>query len=246
MNYGTVYLIRNSINGKVYVGQTIRAVGQRFKDHLAAGRRAHPPYPIHRAIAKYGADSFTLCVLGVASCKAELDEMETRAIFTHEAQNRAFGYNLAPGGEGFSSERVKAHWADPQKRARHVASMLTKWADAAFKESVSAHRRITAGTPQARKNNSDAQLRADVVARKSRASKEQWNDPDFIKLKSDQAKAMWVDPEKRALNVAARNTPEARANRIASNKRMWAAPGFKEKQIEKMRLAKAAKRTNQS
>lgn len=31
---GSVYLIKNSANGKVYVGQTIQPVERRFKQHL--------------------------------------------------------------------------------------------------------------------------------------------------------------------------------------------------------------------
>jgi len=54
MAYGMVYLITNEVNGKHYVGQTTRTVEQRFKEHMES------PYPIGKAIRKYGAENFTI------------------------------------------------------------------------------------------------------------------------------------------------------------------------------------------
>lgn len=34
MEYGYIYIIKNKINEKVYIGQTLRSVEERFKQHM--------------------------------------------------------------------------------------------------------------------------------------------------------------------------------------------------------------------
>jgi hypothetical protein len=53
---GHIYLIRNLINGKGYVGQTTKTVTARFSEHrYEAGRGTE--YVLYRAIRKYGPTS---------------------------------------------------------------------------------------------------------------------------------------------------------------------------------------------
>ena len=47
---GYIYKITNLINNKIYIGQTIRDVQIRWKEHL----RSKDEAPIHKAIRKYG------------------------------------------------------------------------------------------------------------------------------------------------------------------------------------------------
>lgn len=39
--YGRIYIIRNTVNDKVYVGQTHVSINLRFQNHLSAARRGH-------------------------------------------------------------------------------------------------------------------------------------------------------------------------------------------------------------
>jgi predicted GIY-YIG superfamily endonuclease len=48
-----IYKITNTINGKVYIGQTIQPLDKRWSQHKRSARMKEP-YSIHRAIAKYG------------------------------------------------------------------------------------------------------------------------------------------------------------------------------------------------
>jgi len=52
-----VYIIRNRINEKVYIGKTKGLLKDRWKAHLRNTKRKLD-YPIYRAIRKYGADVF--------------------------------------------------------------------------------------------------------------------------------------------------------------------------------------------
>lgn len=47
---GSIYLFRNILNGKCYVGQTTR-IQERYKDHLYLSQN-NPETPFHKALAK--------------------------------------------------------------------------------------------------------------------------------------------------------------------------------------------------
>lgn len=88
-----IYLVTNKINGKKYVGQTIRPLSERWKDHCRAKDKNY----FHNAIRKYGADNFTREVIDTAETVEELDEKE---IYWIAKLNTLFpnGYNLKEGG----------------------------------------------------------------------------------------------------------------------------------------------------
>ena len=93
--YGSIYKIINNINGKTYIGQTIRPIIQRFHGHCCCNKKT----AISLAIRKYGKDNFTIEELAVASNKEELNDLEKTLIKSHNtlAPN---GYNIALGGNG--------------------------------------------------------------------------------------------------------------------------------------------------
>lgn len=101
MSLGRIYLIRNLVNGKCYVGQTINSVRSRWTSHLAASRRGSR-IPFHQAIRKYGEQSFCFIELCPASSLEELNELESvyirglRTLSPH-------GYNLDSGGKNYST-----------------------------------------------------------------------------------------------------------------------------------------------
>jgi group I intron endonuclease len=74
MAYGIVYRIFNVENGKSYVGQTVRSLEERWKEHLSyvAGSKR----PLYRAMRKHGVGSFVLTKLCDAFSQKELDDAE--------------------------------------------------------------------------------------------------------------------------------------------------------------------------
>lgn len=96
-----VYLIRNLLNGKLYVGQTARDYQERFKEHVKASRTtAAEKMVVTKAIRKYGKDNFTCELLDAsAQTQEELDALEIKYIkqFDCLVPN---GYNVTTGGGG--------------------------------------------------------------------------------------------------------------------------------------------------
>ncbi len=96
-----VYLIQNMINGKCYVGQTIRDLDKYFSENITyalAGSSAKPL--LYRAIRKYGKDKFTVHCLRECANKEELDEVEKDFIKLFGTRDPMFGYNCTDGGDG--------------------------------------------------------------------------------------------------------------------------------------------------
>ncbi|WP_304393359.1 GIY-YIG nuclease family protein [uncultured Clostridium sp.] len=90
--YGYVYLVRNKLNNKIYVGQH----RSNIIDYSYYGSGTI----ITRAIRKYGIDNFELKVLSWASNRTELNMLEKFYILLYKSTDREFGYNIQTGGQG--------------------------------------------------------------------------------------------------------------------------------------------------
>ena len=95
---GVIYKITNKVNGKIYIGQTIKDVKERFYQHCARiTGEAVLNMAIHRAIFKYGKENFTLEVLETIDSSL-LNEREQYWISHFDSYNN--GYNSTEGGQG--------------------------------------------------------------------------------------------------------------------------------------------------
>lgn len=94
--YGRIYIIRNTVNNKVYIGQTYVSINLRFQNHLSAARRGLD-YVIGKAIRKYGEDKFYVELLEECLVE-ELNEREIYWISFFKATDNRFGYNMSIGG----------------------------------------------------------------------------------------------------------------------------------------------------
>lgn len=103
---GIIYLIRNLINGKVYVGQTVRTLAVRFNAHKQ-DCRSGANRPLYRSVRKYGWENFSINPVSHASSQDDLDNLEHLWIVLFRAADRNYGYNLTWGGEhGMRTEEV--------------------------------------------------------------------------------------------------------------------------------------------
>lgn len=130
-----VYLIRNKVSGKCYVGQTRRTADARFAAHKKVIGRRNACRALSDAMVKYGFANFEISVLQQCVSATELDAAEKRWI----ASLGTFapgGYNLTLGGGGKSgyrhseeSRRKMSAWQvgkvlTPEHRAKVSASLI--------------------------------------------------------------------------------------------------------------------------
>lgn len=105
MIYGVIYLITCTINNKKYVGQTIRNLEERWRDHLRHTK--NPKTYLHRAMKKEGLENFIIEKIYECSSQEELNEKEKYFTNLYEAWAPK-GYTCKAGnGKGACSEETR-------------------------------------------------------------------------------------------------------------------------------------------
>lgn len=136
-----IYKVTNKVNGKIYIGQTIRTLEQRKWQHLDCAKNGVKTH-FYNAIRKYGEENFVFEIIDEASSLKELNELERYYIAKFKCIEN--GYNMVDGGnnnvmflddvkqkhlESMRSDETRAKisktmkeyrkehpWADEQKR----------------------------------------------------------------------------------------------------------------------------------
>ena len=72
---GEIYKITNTINDKIYVGQTTRTAAIRWKEHQKNIQALKHRLPLYKALDKYGVDNFVIEVLEICE-DSQLNEKE--------------------------------------------------------------------------------------------------------------------------------------------------------------------------
>lgn len=96
-----IYKVTNNINGKVYIGQTVRTPRDRWRQHVQDAYNESKCLHLCAAILKYGEENFT--VEAIEFCpQDQLDEREIYWIKQYNSQEE--GYNITAGGKGTNKE----------------------------------------------------------------------------------------------------------------------------------------------
>jgi group I intron endonuclease len=104
---GLIYVVKNKINGKCYVGQTIQKWPQRKNEHHS---KPHPNSAIEMAIKKYGKENFSWKVIEQKiTNQNHLNLLEKFYIIYYNSSVDKWGYNIREGGSHgrFSEETRK-------------------------------------------------------------------------------------------------------------------------------------------
>ena len=105
-----IYKITNKVNGKVYIGQTIRPVEYRFNRHINDAMHNILDTHFARAIRKYGPYNWQLDVIDGAETQEELNQKEQYWIRYYNSVEE--GYNETDaickcGGNTYQSKTEK-------------------------------------------------------------------------------------------------------------------------------------------
>lgn len=109
---GKIYKIINKVNGKIYVGQTIKSLKERFQKHCQRTTKKdkyHLNMAIKKAIRKYGKDNFTIELIEEVKVD-KLDEREVYWISFYDSYNK--GYNCTLGGQNGATRKYKLSWSE--------------------------------------------------------------------------------------------------------------------------------------
>lgn len=156
---GCVYQAINLVNGKCYVGKTIKSLTRRISRHKNNAKEGSRNC-FHRALAKYGFDNFKWNILFEGDDENYLFEIEKRFIKSLNTTAPS-GYNLTDGGEGRSGNKptpetkVKLHQAQLGNTKGRANKFRIFTPEAKEKMSVAAKRR---GIPKEQRDKITAGL----------------------------------------------------------------------------------------
>ena len=97
---GQVYMIKNTINNKVYIGQTYKRFEDRYgtagiHSVLAISKNEH----LKNSIRKYGTECWEILILEETDSREELNVYEDLYILQYNSTNKKYGYNKKTGGD---------------------------------------------------------------------------------------------------------------------------------------------------
>ena len=169
-----IYKCTNNVNGKVYIGYTHKSLEKRIIEHKSCSKKGSY-YLLHKAIQKYGMDSFDWKIIFESKDKEYLlKEMESFFIKEYNSYfETGHGYNMTYGGQGGMSNR------------KHTDSTKEKMKNARNKRNVE---------PMLGKKHS-----LETKNKMSFAKLGKQKDLEYKKMCSERNKKRYLDPEKRKI-----------------------------------------------
>jgi group I intron endonuclease len=210
-----IYLITNLVNGKYYVGKTERSILIRWGEHCSC--KHEDVYKLHRAIKKYGANSFIIEVLGTCTSLNQLNQLEELWIRLLESYTDQFGYNMTMGGDGGAPTeevRMKISLALKGRKAPWVAALGLKRRGTKLSESTKINMRIAAKNKPPRQPYTQETKEKMSANRKGKGTQPR-SEETKRRMSITRAK-LWEDPiyRQKAHQAAIKNYEKARQVRL--------------------------------
>ena len=124
MNNYTVYMHKNKINKKIYIGQTSQDPKKRWDN--GHGYETSPRF--FNAILKYGWDNFEHIIIEKNLSQEEANQLEIKLIKQYKTQNDEYGYNITSGGQNFfHSEETKRKIGIANSKALKGKTHSSEW-----------------------------------------------------------------------------------------------------------------------
>ena len=123
--FGTLYIIRNTVNSRVYIGKTYQTLEERWNEHVRAALN-NGTTKLYFAMRDIGIHNFYIERLGTYEA-GELENKETEYIMMYDSVNN--GYNSTNGGEGqyiLDSKYVTKVLNDLRQNTS-LADIASKW-----------------------------------------------------------------------------------------------------------------------
>lgn len=116
---GKIYVIRNHVNDKVYVGSTTRALSKRMADHRDNSKK-HPERCLYTAFKEIGVDQFYIELVENYPCDNTEQLRKREGEVMRKYNSHVHGYNVKVAGrsleeylrEDVHKERVKTYYQE--------------------------------------------------------------------------------------------------------------------------------------
>lgn len=242
-NHPGIYRIRNIINDKVYIGQSI-SIRDRWNSHKGALRKNdHRNHYLQNAWNKYGEDNFAFEVIEDFSYLAdiELDDALSKSEIDWIIKYRGNSYNLMIATQhGMRASPELKEWFrgfhkgmldDQDMRIRKIASITASYDkhDLRARRSVTSKAYANLPSTKARVSQHFIDFWQDPTHQANQSARmlALWQDESYCENQYNSRVAVWKIPEVYERRVAglteAANRPEVKAKRKASALVTWAA-----------------------
>jgi len=188
-----IYKCTNQINGKIYIGFTHKSLSRRIIEHKFSAKKGSN-YLLHKAIRKYGIDSFNWeCLYESFDKNFVLSTMENYFIMENNSYfETGYGYNMTFGGQGgMLGKKHTEQTKDKLKLARNkrvVEPMLGKTHKESSKEKMSLSKLGK------KKDDSYKEMC-------SKRNLKRYSDPEKRKVLSDAIKLSWQKRKQQLVGV---------------------------------------------
>lgn len=181
---GIIYVVRNMVNGKKYIGQTIQKLSVRRCIHERLADEGAGWY-FHRAIRRYGASCFVWRKLAMSDDVDELNSLEITMIrlLGTKVPN---GYNMTDGGQGIRGRSYKRTLAYKRKMSGVKTGVKRKPFTPEHIEKL-------------RQSSIGRKYSQEFKDKKSELVKKQWESEKFRNRVSTRMKELWANPEWRSM-----------------------------------------------
>jgi group I intron endonuclease len=113
-----IYVIKNVLNSKLYIGRTYKHIQKRFKEHLTSIHRSAPGCrKLTNAIKKYGKSNFSVELLCVT--ENENHSFVLEEFFITIFDSILNGYNLLSGGKQFQHTEETKNLISKSMKNKH-------------------------------------------------------------------------------------------------------------------------------
>lgn len=125
-----VYLIRNLVNQRCYIGKTSHTLAFRWRQHKTEARIGRYDWPLYREMRQYGTEQFEIVVLREVRVmnRKQLAALEKKFIVEYQAMESDGGYNQDEHSRGGRDRKPKRRSVGvplpPEHRERIRASVL--------------------------------------------------------------------------------------------------------------------------
>jgi group I intron endonuclease len=187
-----IYQITNSVNPKLYIGQTNCPLDKYFYTQGWSANSDNSRYRkkplLYAAIRKHGIENFKIAPIMFVETREEANNWEILFIAACKSNDRKFGYNLAAGGGGRSGmpawcagkkipKEITAKWGASQKKRfqtqPHPQKGLIRTAEQKKQISDSLKAKGICPSPEARFKAAQA-IRQRTPEQRAEASRKAW------------------------------------------------------------------------
>lgn len=203
--YGVIYKIKNNINNKIYIGQTVDGFDKRYKNNLY--KYTHNSH-LKNSIDKYGIKNFEITKeLDIAFSEDELNIKEQTWISFYKTNDIAFGYNKTLGGDKnkFSEETrrklsksAKKRWENLEYKKRLTNSLKKITSSEKYREKMSLSLKNSAIHKESVSSNSFRE-------KQSSNKKELWKNKSYREKNTNAVKLSWTEDRKQKASLEMKN-----------------------------------------